>query len=138
MHLIHVFADPCPLVGHPGSRSGLIVGGSLRVDGRQLSSMRRGERMAHRTGLGLLPGIALLIAVASSLAFLAAGFLVPVYEEVTSTSESPGVSETSTTLVAENGSWMVLLLLFPLLATVLVALRCSGMPIQLRSWLRGQ
>lgn len=82
--------------------------------------------MAHRTGLGLLPGIALLIAVASSLAFLAAGFLVPAYEEVTSTSESPVVSETSTTLVAENGSWMVLLLLFPLLATVVVAIALLG------------
>ena len=82
--------------------------------------------MTHRTGPGLLPVIALLIAIASSLAFLAAGFLVPAYKEVTSTSESPVVSETSTTLVAANGSWMVLLLLFPLLATVVVAIALLG------------
>ena len=82
--------------------------------------------MARLTGLGRLPSIALLIAVASSLGFLAVGFMVPVYEGLSSTSESPVVTETSSTLVAENGSWAVVVLLFPLVAAVIVATALLG------------
>jgi hypothetical protein len=82
--------------------------------------------MAQQTGLGRRPSIALLIAVVSSLGFLAAGLMVPVYTEVTSGPGSAAVTETSKTLVAENGSRVVLLLLFPLLATVVVAIALLG------------
>ena len=82
--------------------------------------------MALRTGLGRRTTIALLIAFVSSLGFLAAGLLVPVYTVVSSGSGSAGFTETSKTLVAENGSGVVPLLAFPLLATVVVAVALLG------------
>jgi hypothetical protein len=78
--------------------------------------------MAGRVRPGLVRSLALLVAVASSVGFAVAGFLVPVYDGVTVTSESPAVRQTSSTLVAENGSWVVALLVLPLVATVVVAL----------------
>jgi hypothetical protein len=52
--------------------------------------------------------------------------MLPVYEGLSSTSESPVVTETSSTLVAENGSWAVVVLVFPLVAAVIVAIALLG------------
>ena len=81
--------------------------------------------MALHTGIGRRASIALLIAVFLSLGFLAAGFTVPVYEGVTS-GPGPTVTETSKTLVAENGSGVVPLIAFPLLASLIVAIALLG------------
>jgi len=78
----------------------------------------------------LVTGISLLIAAISSIAFLVDGLTAPAYvgstSSGTSSSETVVVTETSSTLVAENGSWVILLLVFPLVATAVVALASLG------------
>jgi hypothetical protein len=78
------------------------------------------------TGPGRRRGIALVVAAVCSIGLFVAGLTVPVYTVVTSGPGRAASTETSTTLVAENGSWIVVLLLFPLLATSVVAVALIG------------
>ena len=70
----------------------------------------------------------LSVAAVYAAALIVGGFLVPVYES-TSSSSSGVVTTGSQTLVGMNGSWAVVVLSVPLLATVLVAAA-----LRLRSW----
>lgn len=75
-----------------------------------------------RTELRLVPSIGLVVAGVASVVFLLAGFLVPGNEDSGGSSDWSVITQTSSTVVSENGSWVVLLLVFPLLATIGVAI----------------